>query len=511
MSNIFSDIAQYRVTEAQPATSTSSGLDFERCSALHNAIVRYGWRASGYELADLPDRTWWASQEDEGEDLIEVESRLDHSVQEFLKRALNPDEFPDGEENSFFYTLAGLATPDQLWEFTDDINPEHITLYLTHEGLSDNLAGIVYDLTTHLCAFNGGITFGVYDGTTSPAWQPLETILSVYIDVIERRKAVALHKSIVESDRDFFPHPDDRSLVPAELYPNPLPREHTETGAKRGLHCYNPWTLLPYAERDLQETLDAWSSLLDAIEERRPRTSEATSEVSTRGIFTEAELQDTSLRVNGFAWRFFLRARKPTVAHIGPGLCLPTLEELSRSHFPRDDGDDPAFDSDSTIISPVPILLGSQTITSWLTYPFTEAASIPWGLYLDACGIDGPCPFEDGCRLALPFPLGANGFAKKADESPLNSGAGPASDGHAELYQLDKNPFMPDHSSQLLAVLMQFVGHVRSDIWNVGAEGVEGGADVFREADTNMARGQDDVEMVAQDYRLVLGAGDRYW
>lgn len=502
MSNAFSDIAQYRVTEAQPATSSSSGLDFERCSALHNAIVRYGWTVGGYELTDLSDRTWWASQENESEDLSEVESRFDTSVQEFLKRALNPGDFPDGEENGFFYTLAGLATPDQLWEFTGDVNPDHITIYLTHDGLSDTLAGVVYDLTTNLCAFNGGITFGVYDGTTSPAWQPLETILSVYIDMIERRKAVALHKSIVDSDKDFFPHPDDGSMVPVELHPNPPPREDAETGAKRGLHCYNPWTLVPYAQRDLEETLDAWSDLLDAIEERRPRTSDATSQGSTQGIFTETQLQGTRLRANGFAWKFFLRARKPTFAHLGPGLRLPTLEQLSTSHFPRDDGDDPAFDTDSTIVSPVPILLGSEDTTAWLTYPFTEAASIPWGLYLDASDFDGPCPFEDGSRLALPFPLGGNGFAKKADGNPLNSGAGPAGDGHAELYQLGKNPFMPDHSSQLLAVLMQFVGHVRTGMWNVGAEGVERGADVFREADT---------EMVSPDYRLVLGAGDRYW
>lgn len=175
------------------------------------------------------------------------------------------------------------------------------------------------------------------------------------------------------------------------------------------------------------------------------------------------------------------------------------MEELGRDLFPRDDDDDEAFDSDSTLIAPVPVLIGAQTARSWLTYPFRHANQVPWGLYLDACDPGGPCPFEDGSRLALPFPLGQNGYARTADGSSLP--APRVHDGHTELYQLGQNPFISDHSSQLLATLLQFVGHIRQGMWQVGVDGVEGGADVFRQADTDMAAA----------YRLVFVAGNRFW
>ena len=352
-----------------------------------------------------------------------------------------------------------------------------------------------YDLNTHLCAFNGRETYDFYDPNTSPAWQPLETVLSVYIDMIERGKAVALHKDIVRPDELFFRHPDNDQFVHFEDHPNPPPRADLATGATRqNVHTYDQWTMVPHAKQDVEDALSAWDDLLNAINERKPGTSQP----PTAGIFTDAELQGTSLRANGFAWQFFLRARKPDFTYIGPGLRLASLEELSGTLFPDDDrvSNDPASRED--LIRPVPILLGSQTATSWLGYPFAEATQVPWGLFLDACELNGPCPFEDGCRLVLPFPLGQNGFARTADGAPLSDGV---NDGHAELYQIGYNPFILDHPSQMLAVLLQFKGHVRDGLWNVDADGVEGNADVFRQADTDM-----DIT-----YRLPLGAGDRYW
>jgi hypothetical protein len=337
----------------------------------------------------------------------------------------------------------------------------------------------------------------------------LETVLSVYIDMIARGKAVALHKTVVGYDHIFFPHPDDGSLVHADLHPAPPPRADPATGAQRGLHTYNPWTLVPYTTRDLEETLNAWGDLLDAIEERTLQLDAIPSRPD-QGIFTSEDLQSTSLRVDGFAWNFFLRARKPAFTYIGPGLRLPTLEELGRGLFPLDESyeADSASDSESTLVSPVSVLIGSQNAASWLGYPYAEMTPIPWGVYLDACELDGPCPFEDGCRLVLPYPLGKHGFARKPDGSLLNSGV---SDGHAELYQLGQNPFILDHSSQLLSSLKQFFGHIQTSMWKVGADGVEGDANAFREADTASTRWQDSGNIVYPSYQLVFGAGDRYW
>jgi hypothetical protein len=52
-------VRHLRVSIDNPETSTNEGLDFERCSALHNAIVEHAWQAEGCDLADLPTTTWW--------------------------------------------------------------------------------------------------------------------------------------------------------------------------------------------------------------------------------------------------------------------------------------------------------------------------------------------------------------------------------------------------------------------------------------------------------------------
>jgi hypothetical protein len=51
-------VRHLRVDSKNLETSTNDGLDFERCSALHNAIVKHAWQAEGYHLADLLTTTW---------------------------------------------------------------------------------------------------------------------------------------------------------------------------------------------------------------------------------------------------------------------------------------------------------------------------------------------------------------------------------------------------------------------------------------------------------------------
>lgn len=51
-----------RHTDDNSPTSTDEGLDFERCSALHNAIVKHAWVSSGFDLSSLPESTIWSLQ-----------------------------------------------------------------------------------------------------------------------------------------------------------------------------------------------------------------------------------------------------------------------------------------------------------------------------------------------------------------------------------------------------------------------------------------------------------------
>jgi hypothetical protein len=79
----FPQIDQIRhllVTASNPPSSTSAtGLGYERCTALHNAIVKHGWQASGRALADLPMTAWWDAPQN-SEHLEGLEQILHPSV-----------------------------------------------------------------------------------------------------------------------------------------------------------------------------------------------------------------------------------------------------------------------------------------------------------------------------------------------------------------------------------------------------------------------------------------------
>lgn len=49
-SQALADVRHLLVTVGNPKSSTDSHLDFERCSALHNAIVKHRWVASGHDM-----------------------------------------------------------------------------------------------------------------------------------------------------------------------------------------------------------------------------------------------------------------------------------------------------------------------------------------------------------------------------------------------------------------------------------------------------------------------------
>jgi hypothetical protein len=143
-------VRHLRVNDNNPETSTDEGLDFERCSALHNAIIKHAWQAEGYDLADLPTTTWW-QRSDYAHRLDEVQKHLPESLVEFFKRAIHPasKELPDSSRYYFFHLSDGLAHPDSLWfEVGEDEGEmgriERVALYLTDTDTSpETLDGIM--------------------------------------------------------------------------------------------------------------------------------------------------------------------------------------------------------------------------------------------------------------------------------------------------------------------------------------------------------------------------------
>lgn len=103
------EVRNIRVDESHPPTSNADDMDFERCSALHNAIIKHTSSATGHDPSELPQTTWTRTEFNVPH-LAVVESRLHSSVVEFLKRALAVSSFPDKPcENRFFYYCDDLS------------------------------------------------------------------------------------------------------------------------------------------------------------------------------------------------------------------------------------------------------------------------------------------------------------------------------------------------------------------------------------------------------------------
>jgi hypothetical protein len=99
----------WRVTTANPIREMD-GMDWERCAALHNLIVRLGWAVSGKSETEMSRTTWWQRHITDLALEDEWSKRLSPSLTLFLKAAF---ETPPGQ--SFFYYASSLAWPEGLF------------------------------------------------------------------------------------------------------------------------------------------------------------------------------------------------------------------------------------------------------------------------------------------------------------------------------------------------------------------------------------------------------------
>jgi hypothetical protein len=167
-------VKQLKVSDSNPPTTIEDSLDYDRCSALHNAIVKHQWQANGHDLATLPTTTWWETPRF-ADQLDEISKHLPECLVKFLQKALHPQGDLAG---NMFYTSPGLATPQELWgELGEDMSDPAscIALYLTDYEISDpSIDGIVYDPRAHSCVFNSYPYVEFLERDKTPIWQYLE-------------------------------------------------------------------------------------------------------------------------------------------------------------------------------------------------------------------------------------------------------------------------------------------------------------------------------------------------
>ena len=286
----------------------------------------------------------------------------------------------------------------------------------------------------------------------------------------------------------------------------------TRSPPVRGPWEATPWELMPYSQHDLQTAVNGFDNLVIGIEcllenpslqvKNNPDDQaklldlvaakfNAPRSLGGFGLVSKDVLDGAGLG-EGFVRDFLSSVRQPkkNIKYIAPGLRLPIAEDFSPhplQHFEIPDYikfDNPAL--------PIPLFISNvkSTTTMFDYYPFQEISNLPHGLWTNYINKDHDHEFEDACCLYLPFEIDANGFARLADDSFIgedreSKGAAGSNGRMNELYQLGYNHFVPAHGPQLGDILHLWQSLIWMGEWEVGEEGVLGGIEKFKEADTD--------------------------
>lgn len=303
---------------------------------------------------------------------------------------------------------------------------------------------------------------------------PLQDILQAYLDMIHEKKVTTYSK------------PDNKTSRP-QLF---------------------PWEYHLHSPADVERAISAFTRLLDAIESRLPQKlqhsqipargeisiedAEGQSNQQIRFPYTSSVLDSSFVRQNSFARAFLstLPARHVTFRYIAPGIQLQRPTEFMNQPFTDlwDTWDRSSWRGERENPNSIPLLLfrgegmnKSPWVRPW--FPDGIVEDISSGLYIESI-IDWQS-WDSGneTRLLLPFDIGGNGYARSS-EGFLFKKWGGKSDG---LYRVSfASGVMPldSHSSHIHRVLQNWAERVESGDWEVDENGVTGGIEKFKDADT---------------------------
>ncbi|KAK7949397.1 uncharacterized protein PG986_010283 [Apiospora aurea] len=450
---------------------TRAPVNYARCAELHNQILDLGTRKQ-LALGDgssNPNPTkpqvrqhpnWF---EHWGKRAEAVRPMLSPDLVAFLERAGDA-----GDDHSFF--LLRMVEDPADWT-------RYVTLYSANL-LASHPDGLVFDQKKGLAIMQMDIMDGFVTQNGRQKWYPLEVVLGQWLDMIEMGKIQAVAE-----------------------------------GARTRSEKFDPWAIVGYSERQLEETLEVWEQLLIAIEARIPNYTPS-NDSATLFDDSEIDLEDAGV-LPGFVSEFVAKARRPAFNHIAPGLGLRDAESFAFQQpfravplvYPYNRPEYPGspttqfpillFASSEDLSYDAPPSFGDESIYNQnndhvppFEKPWSQVRSYPAGLYFTRTDQGGQNVFEDGVQLVLPFGIGGRGYARTADGARFGENLEAKQDqpeghdSHHELFQLGYSPFVASHEVRLVQVLRVWVGLVESGAWKVGPEGVLGGTEKWREADT---------------------------
>lgn len=484
-----SEVDALLVTKSHPARNDGSTMDVARCAALHNYIVQHGWLASGRSLDDLPRQSYFEQHSGAIAEAV-FGNQVDPYLLSFFKSVIT-----NRLDVSFHYWVGGLYDPGLLFEsagsFPENMEDEEgrvVTLYAVGQPISHG-AGLMYDQKLHRAYFS--MTIWEHDHASpieehDDLWYPLETVLSNFIELIRIGKITATQEESANEKVDV-------------------------------------WTWHPYGAAQVDSAVAAFEHLVEVIEERIPPSALLPTRDGEQ-LLADADLDAASVPAECFARSFLTRIRTPRFRSIAPGLLVPrdpaafaSCQRFTTVPVPPDaEWDDPP----SVIIPPVLIFPAAGGRTANLDSaetskydkpdcfvtlnpfcrPYSAAVprgdhATPAGLYSESVDRGERDNAEEGFRLILPS--GLRPFGEGGDESGMGKLGGKKgarlSDGSlvregypTQLFQHGVHPFGGDaggRAQRLERLFEKWTENVENGVWTVGRDGVEGGIDMFKDAD----------------------------
>jgi hypothetical protein len=434
-------------------------LDHERCAALHNELVQRGWIGSGRSLDQLETVNWFQYY---GQDAEDSQRLLSKDLVAFLEQA---QMIKNDGQFCLFYYVTGLLSPDRMWEtfdwmFEDEDKYRYLTLYGA-TSMASHPDGLAFDQRENRAVMQMSIHDSDVTLNGRTPWFPLEVTLSAWLDMIIVGKIQAVDDSFQGSEKN------------------------------------EPWICHHWNNFMVQETAHAFNALVESIETRMRNQGFSVPDI------LEPLLPDSVMDVlgipPGFARSFVAKARHPAFTYIAPGLSVPTIQSFAQQPFYRGDDLHQEEELDAASLTVEPILLFASTESFQLAdrkeredppfqHPHDKLSSVPAGVYFLESERQAVHGFEDAVKLVLPFGVGGDGFARISDGLQIgderNLEDSSCGNRYTDLYQQGWNPFIEMHWVRLAKVLESWKGMVERGDWKVGANGIEGTMEAFKEADT---------------------------
>jgi hypothetical protein len=264
-----------------------------------------------------------------------------------------------------------------------------------------------------------------------------------------------------------------------------VPKDHPRGHFDLSFGHY-PWHYMRSYEQILYKTLEAFNKLVEAIEARLPQGNSWNDDDSIEYGLVDADVLQLHNIPTGFAREFLENARTPRFENIAPDLKVITTSTFSKQPFIPDTCK--KFDKKSA----PPILLFYSKLdynqsqeqiepggTGPFGYPYRPNTSFPAGLYLLETDMSKA---DDSCKFILPFSIGGRGYARRTDGSFYGGNA--PKDSFDDLYSLGSHPFETTNEQNLASILKNWLGMVEMGHWKVDENGVVGGMEIWKEADT---------------------------